>query len=336
MSQHYCHSNKCNSGVLPLLSTMGVFNDLHTLPIFTNSVLTVGTFDGVHKGHQSILKEVVEQAKASEGESILITFHPHPRQLLFPDQPLGIITPLADKLKLIQETGIDHVVVVPFTQQFSSLSAEDYIDQFLTYYFHPKRIVIGYDHRFGHDRAGDIQMLIQHSHQSTFTVVEIPARLIDEAAISSTRIRKAIEEGRVADAAGMLGRHFHVTGNVVHGKKLGRTIGYPTANIEQIDTHQAIPAIGVYAVRVIVNNTYHNGMMSIGYNPTVTDEKTIKLEVNIFDFSNDIYDAEMQVFFIEKIREEQRFDNLDALVNQLHDDKIKANRIHEQQFMKIN
>ncbi len=300
---------------------MAVFFDIQHLPEFKNAVLTIGTFDGVHRGHKAILEQVVNHARQVHGESILLTFEPHPRKLLFPDQPLGIITPLRQKLKLITDLGIEHIVVVPFTREFARLSAQDYIERFLVGIFHPASIVIGYDHRFGHDRMGDLKLLEKCEQQGGYELMEIPAQLIDDAAVSSTKIRHAITDGRVDDASHMLGRDYSFTGTVMHGHKLGRTIGYPTANLKPVDPEQIIPAIGIYAIQALYNGTMYNGMMSIGYNPTVTDTKSIKLEANLFDLEEDLYGAELEISFIKRIRDEQKFDSIEALKQQLHKDK---------------
>lgn len=305
---------------------MAIFTSVHDLPAFRNAVVTIGTFDGVHLGHRAILAEVVNHAREVGGESILITFEPHPRQVLAPEQPVAIITPLPQKLELVTDTGIDHVVVVPFTPAFAGMSAADYIEQFLVQNFHPHSIVIGYDHRFGNDRTGDIALLQQYAPIHGFEVVEIPGQLIQEAAISSTRIRKAIVAGLLDAAAEMLGRYYSLTGRVVHGRKLGRTIGYPTANLEPVFEWQVVPAIGVYAVRVVHGGAQYGGMMSIGMNPTVSDTEVLKLEVNIFDFDADIYDEDVEVYFVARLRGEEKFEGLDALTAQLHADKIDSLR----------
>lgn len=300
---------------------MAVYLDIKALPKFHNAVLTIGTFDGVHEGHETILKEVVKHAKEVNGESVLITFEPHPRKLLFPDQPLKLLTPLQQKLQYITEAGIEHIVVAPFTREFANLSAQEYIEHFLVKYFHPHCIIIGYDHRFGHDRKGDINLLKEYEAVYGYHVLEIPAQLIDDAAVSSTKIRKALNEGRMKDAAHMLGRPYSLTGTVIKGAQLGRTIGYPTANIQPDDPEQLIPANGIYAVRVKYKDSDYEGMMSIGYNPTVTDDKSLKLEVNIFDFNEEIYDQQLQISFVAWLRNEEKFDSLDALTEQLHRDK---------------
>ncbi|MCD6011324.1 MAG: riboflavin biosynthesis protein RibF [Flavipsychrobacter sp.] len=300
---------------------MAIFKDTANLPAFKNAVITIGTFDGVHKGHKTILNEVVTHAKNIHGESILLTFEPHPRKLLFPDQPLGIITPLEQKLQLVTDAGIQHVVIVPFTKEFANISAHDYIEKFLVRIFHPHSIIIGYDHRFGHDRKGDIKLLEDYASEYNYELLEIPAQLIDEAAVSSTKIRKAITEGRTEDATQMLGRHYSLSGIVVHGNKLGRTLGYPTANVHPVDADQIIPALGIYAMQVTHNGTKYGAMLSIGYNPTVTDKKELRIEANIFDFDKDIYGDTIELLFVKKLRDEQKFNSLDELKAQLHKDK---------------
>ncbi len=300
---------------------MAVFHNIDNLPSFNNAVLTIGTFDGVHQGHRVILKEVVVHAAKVGGESVLITFDPHPRKLLFPDQPLGIITPLEEKVRLLHEAGIAHIIVVPFTQEFAHLSAREYVEEFLVGKFKPHSIVIGYDHHFGHDRKGNIDMLKEYAPVYNYQMIEIPAQLIEAAAVSSTRIRNAIKEGRVEDAAHMLGRDYSLKGTVVHGNKLGRTIGYPTANLQLIDNEQIMPAIGVYAIRARYNGVVYGAMMSIGYNPTVTDKKEVRIEANLFDFDMDIYGDELEIIFVKRLRNERKFDSLEALVEQIHQDK---------------
>jgi len=300
---------------------MAVFFDIQHLPDFKNAVVTIGTFDGVHEGHKTILQEVVNHSKGAGGESVLLTFEPHPRKLLFPHQPLGIITPLHQKLQLIADTGIQHIVVVPFTKEFAGMSAEEYIEHFLVDIFHPHSIIIGYDHRFGHDRRGDLKLLEHCAQDGGYELIEIPPQLIEDAAVSSTKIRHAILEGRMEDASQMLGRNYSLTGMVVHGNKLGKTLGYPTANLEPNEPEQVIPAMGIYAVQASHNGNLYNGMMSIGYNPTVTDKKELKIEANLFDFDREIYGEALEIFFVKKLRDEQKFESLEALIRQLDEDK---------------
>jgi len=303
---------------------MAVFYNIEHLPDFNNPVLTIGTFDGVHYGHKTILQEVVTHAHQVDGESIVITFEPHPRKLLFPNQPLRLITPLEEKLKLIEATGIRHIVVAPFTKEFSQLSAREYISQFLVKRFHPQTIIIGYDHHFGHDRTGDINLLKDLQDEFHYKVIEIPPQLIDEATVSSTKIRNALNEGRVHDAAHMLERSYTLNGRVIEGRKIGRTIGYPTANLQPLDFDQLIPANGIYAVRVTYNGQSFGGMLSIGFNPTVTNEKKLHIEVNIFDFDETIYGEVIEISFVKWLRAEEKFASLEELKQQLALDKENA------------
>jgi riboflavin kinase/FMN adenylyltransferase len=294
------------------------------LPQWHNVVLTIGTFDGVHQGHKSILQSVVQEAKAIDGTSILITFDPHPRKLIFPNESLKLLSTLEERLALVGEAGIDVTVVVPFTQQFAAQSAQDYIQDFLLRLFEPQLIVIGYDHHFGHDRTGDIHMLARYAADHHFEVKEISAQLIADAAVSSTQVRKALLAGAVDVAAAMLGKPYHINGKVVQGAQRGRTIGYPTANIQLPDADKLIPQMGVYAVQVYMNQLHYKGMLNLGVNPTVSDTQDLKIEVHIFDFAQEVYGAEMDIYFVARIRDEMKFTSLDELKMQLALDKENA------------
>jgi len=303
---------------------MSVYTDIARLPDFRNAVLTIGTFDGVHEGHRVILGEVIRHARREDGESVLITFEPHPRKLLFPGSPLQLLTPLDQKLELISAAGIRHIVVAPFTLDFAALSAREYISTFLAGRFHPRSIVIGYDHHFGHDRTGNIRLLEAMQDEFGYRVYEIPAHLIDQAAVSSTKIRNALKAGRAEEANHMLGRPYSIRGTVCRGAQLGRQIGFPTANIRPAHPDQLIPATGVYAVRIKSRDTWYRGMLNIGYNPTVSEEHVLRIEVNIFDFSGEIYDEEVELGLIARLRDEVKFDSLGALKEQLQRDRIHA------------
>jgi riboflavin kinase/FMN adenylyltransferase len=303
---------------------MAIHLSTGNLPTFKNAVITIGTFDGVHKGHQAILNKVVDHARAIGEESVLITFEPHPRKLIFPDQKIEILTPLDEKLKLIARTGIQHIVVAPFTKEFAAMSASEYIAEFLVKYFNPKSIVIGYDHHFGHDRKGNISLLNKVKETYGFDVVEISAQLIDDATVSSTKIRHAVHHGNVQDAAHMLGRNYVLSGTVIKGAQLGRTIGFPTANIKPSDDEQLIPAVGVYAIRVLYNDASYNAMLNIGYRPTVSNEQKLNIEAHLFNFDQDVYEATFDIQFVQRLRDEQKFISLDELKLQLAKDKTAA------------
>jgi riboflavin kinase/FMN adenylyltransferase len=292
---------------------MRVYRSIEKPIDIKNAVITIGTFDGVHRGHQSILQHINAEAKKINGESVVITFHPHPRLLLRPDdKSLQLISTLDEKLDLLEKYQVQNVVVVPFTRAFSTLSASEYITDFLVDKFHPKKIVIGYDHHFGNNRSGNIDMLISHQDKFNFTVDEISKKVVDEIDVSSTKIRKSLNDGNVKQAASLLGHEYTLEGIIKKGKQLGRTIGYPTANINSPEELKLIPAYGVYAVKVFYKNELYKGMLNIGKRPTV-DGTDMTIEVNIFDFDKDIYGERLKVEFVDRIRNEVKFDNLDAL-----------------------
>ncbi|WP_118976106.1 bifunctional riboflavin kinase/FAD synthetase [Taibaiella koreensis] len=305
---------------------MAVFHQLEQFPSFRNPVVTIGSFDGVHHGHKVILSEVVKAAKAVNGESILITFEPHPRKIIHPEQPLGLLTAPEQKIALIRQEGIDHVVVVPFTRDFSMMSASEYVADFLLKNFQPHSIIIGYDHRFGHSREGNIDLLKQML-PGTVRVIEIPAQLIEDAAVSSTKIRNALLKGNVTEAGEMLERQHSFGAMVVHGDKIGRTIGYPTANLQPVYPDILVPGIGIYAVTVTWKGNRYKGMMSIGYRPTVTEEKKITCEVNILDFNEDLYGQVLTIYFEHYIRGEEKFASLDELKQQIAKDELRTREL---------
>jgi riboflavin kinase / FMN adenylyltransferase len=303
---------------------MAVYYDINTLPRFKNAVITIGTFDGVHMGHRVILQQVMQQAREVNGESILLTFEPHPRKIVFPDQPLKLITTLEEKIELITETGIEHIVVVPFTKEFAALSAQEYIEEFLVKKINPNSIVIGYDHHFGSDRKGNIDMLKDFEAKHNYTVYEIPAQLIEEAAVSSTKIRNAIAEGQAEDATKMLGRPYTIKGIVSKGAQLGRTIGYPTANMVPIDADKLVPGNGVYAIKAHLVSGEYKGMLNIGVRPTVSNDPQLHIEAHLFEFSSNIYGETIELELVARLRNEQKFNSLDALKEQLANDKLAA------------
>jgi riboflavin kinase/FMN adenylyltransferase len=305
---------------------MKIFYGIDHLPQFSNAVLTVGTFDGVHEGHQSILKQVVAETIAIKGSSIVITFDPHPRKLIFPNDPIKLLSSLDERLSLLSNSGIDVVIVVPFTKEFSLLSAQQYIEQFLVKLFHPRLIVIGYDHHFGNDRKGNIELLKAFSSLYHYEVKEIPAKLISAAAISSTQIRKSLLDGSIEWANNMLGLPYQITGKVVKGAQRGKEIGFPTANIELLDQNKLLPKTGVYAVKITVDQKVLNGMLNIGFNPTFSNDNLQKIEVHIFDFNADIYDSIITISFFARIRAEQKFESVQKLVEQLRKDKLLAKK----------
>lgn len=292
-----------------------------TIEDVKNAVVTSGTFDGVHMGHQKILGRLKEEAKRINGETVLITYWPHPRLVLKPwDNSLQLLSTFPEKANLLEEFGIDHLVKIPFTKEFAQMTPEDYIRIVLHERIQTKKIIIGYDHRFGKDRSGGLDELHQYAKKYHYEVEEIPRQDIEEIGISSTKIRRALEVGDVSQANTFLGRNYSITGRVIHGDKIGRSLGFPTANTSVKENYKLIPSDGIYAVRVCLDYTKYDGMLNIGNRPTIGgDNKTI--EVNIFDFDRDIYESEITIEFVDLIRKEIKFSSLDALKEQLKADK---------------
>ena len=305
---------------------MKVHRDIEQLPSFRNAVITIGTFDGVHMGHRQVIDKLKTEAKAIEGESVIITFHPHPRKVVA-STILGIrlINTLDEKIELLEQLGVDQLVVVPFTDAFANQPAEEYVRNFLVNKFNPHTIIIGYDHRFGKERKGDYLLLEKIAATHGYNLLEIPKHVLDEIAISSTKIREALLEGKLEIADKLLGYEFFFSGTVVHGNKLGKKLGYPTANLSIADEEKIIPGDGIYAVYAALNNSNERikGMMSIGFRPTVDGKKRV-VEVNIFDFDKDIYGQKVKVYVKKYLRAERKFDNLEALVKQMDGDKIES------------
>jgi riboflavin kinase/FMN adenylyltransferase len=302
-----------------------VYKDIAQFEAVNKPILTIGTFDGVHLGHKKILDRLKELKSLHGGETVVFTFDPHPRTVLFPEQKdLKLITTTAEKTDLIEKAGIDHLIIYPFSREFALLSSEEYIKEFLVTRLHTKLLVIGYDHRFGHKREGNIETLKKFSKDLAYTVEEIPAHDIDSINISSTRIRRALEEGNISTANTYLGYPYFFTGKVVEGKKLGRSIGYPTVNIEIESSLKLLPAIGVYAVTVEFEERLLKGMLNIGTNPTTDEDGKIKLEVNIFELNEDLYTKQLKVNVHSRLRNEEKFANLVGLKNQLAMDRINA------------
>ena len=292
-----------------------------TIKNIENAVVTAGTFDGVHLGHQKILARLRDIADETGGETVLITYWPHPRLVLKPwDNSLLLLSTFPEKVTLLEKYGVDHLVKIPFTQEFAQMTPEEYIRVVLHERVKTGKMIIGYDHRFGKDRSGGLEELRQFAPKFGFEVEEIPRQDIDEIGISSTKIRRALETGNVATANQYLGRNYSVAGKVIHGEKVGRSLGFPTANIEVKESYKLIPADGIYAVKVCNKYKKMDGMLNIGQRPTVGGEnKTI--EVHIFDFNEDIYDSEISIEFIDHIRNEVKFESLDALKHQLKKDE---------------
>ncbi|MCP4441861.1 MAG: bifunctional riboflavin kinase/FAD synthetase [Aureispira sp.] len=304
---------------------MKIHRALEQLPQIKNAVITIGSFDGVHIGHQQIINRINEIAQAIDGESVLITFHPHPRIALKPENnSLRLITTLNEKAEVLRAYGVDHLVVVPFTKEFASQSPDEYIQNFLVKHFQPKRIVIGYDHKYGKNRVGDIIYLKNFETKYGYEVTEISPQEVEDIAVSSTKVRNALQQGEVARAAKLLGHSFVLIGKVVKGLQLGSQLGYPTANIKVAEPYKLIPPQGIYAVQVEYDSKVYNGMLYIGDRPTLEKELAQTIEVNIFDFDTNIYEELLKITFIKHIREDQKFDSLEDLKTQLGADKEAA------------
>lgn len=314
-----------------VLPTMQVHRNLDELPVFRNAIVTIGTFDGVHLGHQKIIRQLKEEARHTNGETVIITFHPHPRKIVSSvPGDIKLLTTLNERIELLSASGIDHLVVVPFDNKFSNLSAEEFVTEFLYKSFKPHTLIIGYDHRFGKGRKGDYHLLEQFGNQLGFKVKEINEELLNEAIVSSTRIRAALLEHDISTANGFLGYHYFFEGTIVEGNKLGRTIGYPTANLHIESEEKLIPADGIYACEVsIVNRSssiVHKGMMYIGNRPVISG-KHRTIEVNIFDFDEDIYGETLKVYMHDYIRGDVPLNGLDELKAQLAKDKATIEKI---------
>lgn len=325
---------------------MKIYNHINEFQKLNNAVVTIGTFDGVHLGHQKIIARVREEAEKIDGETVMLTFFPHPRMILHPeDQNLKLITTMPEKAELLQDLGIDHLIITPFTRDFSNLAPKEYIKNILVDRIGISKIVIGYDHRFGKDRLGGLQDLLKYSSAYGYSVLEIPEQDINEVTISSTQIRKSLLNGDVDTANEFLGYKFPLNGKVIKGDQIGRTLGYPTANLFIEENYKLIPSDGIYAVEVIISDESKNknqeikdpflpenvkqktktykGMAYIGHRPTISGMSR-NIEVNIFDFAEDIYHRHIKLVFHHFIRHDIKFENLEQLTAQLAQDKIEV------------
>lgn len=287
------------------------------------SVVTIGTFDGVHIGHKAILGKLIKSAEANQLESVLLTFFPHPRQVVQSVTDLRLINTIEEKKKLLEKEGLHSLVIHPFTKEFSRLTAEEYVRDILVKQLAAKKIIIGYDHRFGKNRTANITDLKAFGEKYGFEVEEISAQELDKVAVSSTKIRKALKEGDIETANNYLGYNYFLTGTIVKGKKIGRTINFPTANIHIDETYKLIPKIGVYVTRTIIDGKTYNGITNIGINPTVSGEKKI-VETHILDFEGDLYGKTLEIYFLAYIREEVKFDSVKSLQNAIAEDEVFA------------
>jgi len=301
---------------------MRIYHHIDEFTRLANAVVTIGTFDGLHVGHRKIISRIKELAEECDGETVLLTFFPHPRMILHPeDESIKLINTMPEKAVLLEELGVAHLIITPFSRDFSNQTPEQYIRDVLVDRIGTKKIVIGYDHRFGKDRRGGLEDLLRLGPVFGFDVIEIPEQDINEVAISSTQVRGALLAGDIKLANTFLGYPFFITGTVVRGDQLGRTLGYPTANIAIDERYKLIPSDGIYAVKVKIADTVYKGMAYIGTRPTVNG-LTHNIEVNIFDFNEDIYNQPIRMEFHDFVRADARFSSLEELKEQLAKDKV--------------
>jgi len=304
---------------------MRVYNDLISIEKNVNTIITIGTFDGVHLGHQEIFNVLINKSKNNGCRSFVITFEPHPRMVIQPNSDLKLLTTFDEKVEILRKMGIDNLLVISFTKEFSQLTSEEFFRKFILDGVGIKKMVIGYDHHFGKGRDGDEQKIRELGALNNFEVQKTEAVTINEIVVSSSKIRNALSEGEVKTAAQMLGRNYSFSGLVVVGDKRGRELGFPTANIQLENENKLIPKNGVYAVKVFLEERIFNGVMNIGLRPTFKDTKIVLSEVHILNFNEDIYGKRISVEFIERIRDEQKFSSKEELIKQIEIDKQKTN-----------
>ena len=300
-----------------------IFHSINDFRSTKKTILTLGTFDGVHIGHKKILKKVIQGTANEKYESLVLTFFPHPRMVLQEDSGLQLLNTIDEKIDLLAEIGLENLVIHPFDETFSRLTAEDFVKTILVDRFHIQKIIIGYDHRFGRNRTADIDDLIAFGKKYNFEVEQISVQEINEISVSSTKIRNALLEGNMTLANDYLGYAYFLTGTVVKGKQLGRTINFPTANLNIKENYKLIPQNGVYIVESTINQKTVFGMMNIGFNPTVKGQNQ-SIEIHYFDFDADLYEQKIRVSILQRIRSEQKFESVDLLKAQLEKNKKTA------------
>lgn len=310
-----------------ILHTMNYYEGIHEIAAMPKTIVTSGSFDGVHRGHQTILRRLNELKKQQpDCQTAVITFEPHPRKVLKPDTRVWLLSTLREKKELLRQQGVDHLLVIPFTKDFSRTTSQEFIQDILIDRLNTRYLIIGYDHRFGHNREGSFAYLKAHQTDYPFTIEEIPRQEIDDLGVSSTKIREALREGRPEEANRYLGYTYTLTGKVVKGQQIGRTIGFPTANLHPEHPDKLVPADGIYAVRVTHQGTTYGGMLSIGVRPTIGEGLQRTIEVNIFDFEKQIYDQDLSLHFVAYLRGEESYDGLETLRQQLARDKVASLR----------
>jgi len=302
-----------------------IYYSLEDFTPVENLVVTIGTFDGVHIGHRKLINRIREVASEFGGETLILTFFPHPRMVLYPaEHGVELLNTSREKIQLLDEAGVDHLIIHPFDKEFSELTSEDFVKKILVKKLKVQKLVIGYDHRFGKQREGSFDDLKKMAPKSGFEVEEIPEQDVNDIAVSSTQVRNALKKGDIDIANAFLGRPYSLTGTVIHGNKIGRTIGFPTANLQIPETYKLIPAEGVYVVEVELMNELHHGLLSIGRRPTLESNGNLSVEVYIIDFDREIYGSEITLRLLRHVREDRKFNSLDELTKQINSDMIFA------------
>jgi riboflavin kinase/FMN adenylyltransferase len=309
---------------------MKIFRDINEIKFDKRTVLTLGTFDGIHLGHQQIIRKVVECSEEFHLRNIVITFHPHPRKVINPELQIKLLTTSEEQIEILEKLGVQNLFVINFTKEFSELTPDEFIKNYLVEKIGLSRIVIGYDHHFGKGRGGDVNFLIASGKQYGFEILQIPPFIIDNEPVSSTKIRNELESGNINKVNRMLGRTYSFSGVVVEGDKRGRKLGYPTANISLSDEDKLLPQLGIYAVLVNIDGTEHKGLLSIGKRPTFYDDGKVIPEVYIYDFNNDIYGKEIKINLVEKLRGEEKFNTAEELIRQMDIDKENGLKVLNQ------
>ncbi|MEJ5263052.1 MAG: bifunctional riboflavin kinase/FAD synthetase [Ignavibacterium sp.] len=309
---------------------MNIFRNIDEIRYDKQTVLTLGTFDGIHLGHQQIIKRVIECSEENNLRNIVITFHPHPRKIINPEMQLKILTTTEEQINILENLGVQNLFIINFTKEFSQLTPDEFIKNYLVDKIGISRIVIGYDHHFGKGRGGDVEFLKTSGKKYDFEILQIQPFIIDNEPVSSTKIRNALESGEIKRANKMLGRTYSFSGVVVEGDKRGRELGYPTANIKILDEDKMLPQIGIYAVLVELDGIEYKALLSIGKRPTFYNDGKVIPEVYIYDFNNDIYGKEIKVNLIEKLRGEEKFNSAEELIRQMNIDKENGLRVLNQ------
>ena len=299
---------------------MEIIHSLSNYNYSENTIVTIGTFDGVHIGHQKIIEQVVTTAKKLNKKSVLLTFFPHPRMVLQQNASIELINTIDERAELLSKTGLDYLIIHPFSIAFSRLTALDFVRKILVNQLNTSKLIIGYDHHFGKNREGNLEQLTEYSHLYNFEVEEIPAQDINDVSVSSTKIRKALSAKNIKTANKYLGYNFMLNGTVVNGKQLGGKIGFPTANINVKEDYKLIPKTGVYVVKSKIKNAFVFGMMNIGFRPTL-EGKHQTIEVHFFDFNDDLYNQTLTIEILYFLRDEEKFESVEKLISQLKEDK---------------